>query len=203
MKEITIPPKLNGINLYLIGMMGCGKSTIGKLLAPQLSYRFVDTDDLITACTNTSIEHIFTQQGEQFFRQLETEVLQEVCSHLSLVIATGGGIISTDRNWSYLHHGIVVWLDVPLEQLWQRLSQSNAPRPLLQNSHPIETLQNLLDARRDRYALADIHVQAGGDPELVCEKIIAQLDHRLKPAPQYPAENTCPQTEPDRWLHRP
>ncbi len=186
--------ELRGVNLFLVGMMGAGKSTIGKLLAPQLGYRFVDTDDLITAVANQSIEQIFAQQGEQGFRELETKVLGEVSSHSRLVVATGGGIVLLDRNWSYLHHGIVIWLDVPLEELWQRLSQSNQPRPLLQNPQPKETLQKLMTQRRERYALADLHIAVKGEPKAVTQQVIAALQDCLKPASQCPGGSTSPQT---------
>lgn len=82
---------LRGVNLFLVGMMGAGKSTVGKLLAPQLQYRFVDMDNLIEACAQRSIADIFRTEGEAYFRELESQVLQEVCAHSRLVVATGGG----------------------------------------------------------------------------------------------------------------
>ncbi|MCA1903572.1 MAG: shikimate kinase [Cyanobacteria bacterium M5B4] len=194
--------RLAGVNLFLVGMMGAGKSTIGKLLAPHLGYRFVDTDALIESYARTTIGEIFAQQGEAYFRELETKVLAEVSCHSRLVVATGGGIVMSDRNWSYLHHGIVVWLDVPLEELWQRLSHSSHVRPLLQNPQPLATLKNLMEQRRDRYAQADIHIPVRGEAPAVIEQIMAALADRLKPASQYPADNTSPQTESDRSRHR-
>jgi shikimate kinase len=162
-------------------MMGAGKSTIGKLLATQLGYRFVDTDDLIVAYAKESIPAIFAKYGEAYFRELETKVLAEVSSHTRLVVATGGGIVMRDQNWSYLHHGIVIWLDVPLEELWQRLSHSSQPR----------------------YAQADITLSVVGEPKVVTQQILAALTDRLKPATQYPGGNTSPQTESPRSPHTP
>ena len=170
--------------------MGAGKSTIGKLLAPKLGYRFIDTDDLIAAYARESVGEIFARHGEDYFRELETKVLAEVCCHSRLVVATGGGIVMRDRNWSYLHHGIVVWLDVPLEELWRRLSHSSHPRPLLQNPRPFETLQELLAQRHDRYALADIRIAVVGEPKAVALQVIAALNERLKPANQYRGGST-------------
>jgi shikimate kinase len=195
--------KLGGVNIFLVGMMGAGKSTIGKLLAPKLGYRFVDTDDLITAWAGESIPNIFAKYGEAHFRSLETKVLAEVSCHSRLVAATGGGIVMSNQNWSYLHHGVVVWLDVPLEELWQRLSHSNQPRPLLQNPQPLKTLENLLAQRHDRYAQADIRIAVKGETNVVVEQVMSALTDRLKPASQYPADNTSPQTESDRLPHIP
>ncbi|NER06556.1 MAG: shikimate kinase, partial [Okeania sp. SIO3C4] len=108
---------LQGVNLYLVGMMGAGKTTVGELLAKDLGYRFLDMDSLISQVAGKSINEIFADRGEAGFRQLETNVLAEVSSYKNLTIATGGGIVINPFNWSYLQHGIVVWLDVPIEVL--------------------------------------------------------------------------------------
>ncbi|MCS6958526.1 MAG: shikimate kinase [Pseudanabaenaceae cyanobacterium SKYGB_i_bin29] len=184
---------LRGVNLFLVGMMGSGKSTVGKLLAPQLRYRFVDTDSLIEAYAQKSISAIFQSQGEAYFRELESQVLQEVCAHSRLVVATGGGIVMSDRNWSYLHHGVVVWLDVPVEELWQRLSHSAVPRPLLHTPDPQATLQTIWQQRRHRYAQADVHVTATGDPKTVAQAVIRAVIDRITPANQYRGDNTSRQ----------
>lgn len=126
---------LKGVNLYLVGMMGCGKSTTGRALAQQLGYGFVDTDDLITQLTGQAITDIFAESGEAHFRQVESKVLSEVAAHTKLVVATGGGIVLDKKNWSFLQHGLVIWLDVEPDQLWQRL-QTDQSRPLLQNQIP-------------------------------------------------------------------
>lgn len=195
--------ELRGVSIFLVGMMGAGKSTIGKLLAPELGYRFADTDDLITAWAGESIPNIFAKHGEAYFRELETRVLAEVSCHPRLVVATGGGIVMNNQNWSYLHHGVVVWLDVPLEELWQRLSHSNQPRPLLQNPQPLETLKNLMAERHQHYAQADIQIRVASDSQSVVQQVITALTDRLKPASQYPADNTPHQIESDRLPHIP
>ncbi len=153
---------LGGVTVFLVGMMGCGKSTTGKRLASRLGYRFCDTDQLIVRVAGRGIGELFAQEGEAGFRQLETQVLAEVASRTRLVVATGGGVVTQPLNWSYLHHGVVVWLDAPLEVLVARLSQRH-DRPLLaQDSHDPEQLrqrlQELLHHRRPHYAQADVRV---------------------------------------------
>ena len=93
---------LQGLNIYLIGMMGAGKSTIGKLLSERLEYRFLDTDTTIEQLTHQSITEIFQTAGEIEFRQLETQVLTEVSAYTRVVVATGGGIAIKLENWNYL-----------------------------------------------------------------------------------------------------
>ncbi|NCJ06801.1 shikimate kinase [Synechococcales cyanobacterium C] len=153
-------------------MMGAGKSTTGQRLAQQLGYRFFDTDTLITQLTGQSINHIFAELGEAAFRQLETQVLAELSTYKQLVIATGGGIVLTAKNWSYLHHGLVLWLDVPVDQLWQRL-RSDHSRPLLQAENPQQTLATLLAHRRPLYAQADLQITV--PPGSNTEQVMAQI----------------------------
>ncbi len=150
---------LKGVNLYLIGMMGAGKTTIGRLLAQHLSYRFFDTDAVIEQAATQTITQIFAESGEAAFRQLETQVLAQLSPYTQLVIATGGGIVLKRENWSYLRHGVVVWLDVPIEQLHQRLQQDTS-RPILQdqNANLKEKLQALSDQRQSLYAQADLQI---------------------------------------------
>ncbi|MEN9214041.1 MAG: shikimate kinase [Gloeomargarita sp. DG02_4_bins_56] len=153
---------LGGVTVFLVGMMGCGKSTTGKGLAQRLGYSFCDTDRLIVQVTERSIPELFAEEGEAGFRRLESQVLAEVASHTRLVVATGGGVVTQALNWSYLHHGLVVWLDVPLALLVERLGQGQ-DRPLLaaashdpQRLH--QQLQRLLDERQEQYAQADVRV---------------------------------------------
>lgn len=163
-------------------MMGSGKTTVGKLLAQQLGYRFFDTDAVIEQVAKQSISEIFATEGEAAFRQLETQVLAELSSYTRLTIATGGGIILKPENWSYLHHGIVVWLDVPIAQLLDRL-QTDQTRPLLQTADPAAKLQELMAQRRSFYAQADVHVVCiqTESPEQVAARTIAQIKQVLKP----------------------
>ncbi|MDT9341044.1 shikimate kinase [Trichodesmium erythraeum 21-75] len=155
--DISNRKLLQGVNLYLVGMMGAGKTTVGHLLAQHLGYSFLDTDNLITQAAGKSINEIFATEGEAAFRELETNILSEISSYKNLTIATGGGIVISRFNWSYLRHGIVVWLDVPVEVLYSRL-QGDQTRPLIQNSNPFARLQAILEERRPFYNCADVHV---------------------------------------------
>jgi shikimate kinase len=153
---------LKGVNLYLIGMMGTGKTTIGRLLAEQLNYQFFDTDALIEQATGQSISQIFAESGEETFRQLETNVLAELSPYTRLAIATGGGIVLKPENWGYLRHGVVVWLDIPLAQLYQRL-QNDDSRPLLKHSDLEARLNTLTTQRQHLYAQADVKITVQAD----------------------------------------
>lgn len=182
--------QLKGTNLYLIGMMGSGKTTIGRLLAAHLGYQFFDTDAVIEQTTGRTITEIFAESGEPAFRELETQVLAELSPYKKLAIATGGGIILQRKNWSYLHHGIILWLDVPIDQLFKRIKNSTT-RPLIQHPNPKQKLQDLLDQRQSLYALADIHVTVNGNepPEQVAnralEKIYSAVQTKLAEQPNF------------------
>lgn len=173
---------LKGVNLYLIGMMGSGKTTVGKILAQELGYRFVDTDALIEKIARKSINEIFAQEGEEIFRELESQVLAEISAYKNLSIATGGGIVLRRFNWSYLQHGIVVWLDVPVEQLSERLCNDTS-RPLLANTNLKAKLQTLLEQRKPLYAQADVRVTVTADetPQQVAARAIKEINKILKP----------------------
>ena len=173
---------LQGVNLYLIGMMGAGKTTVGQLLANHLGYRFLDTDDVITQSAGRSINQLFAEEGEAAFRQLESDVLAQVCAYTRLTIATGGGIVLRQENWSYLHHGLVVWLDVPVELLYTRLAEDTT-RPLLQDSDPQGKLRSLLEQRTPLYSQADlkITVRAEETPEEIAHRVMEAIPNVLKP----------------------
>lgn len=172
---------LKGVNLYLIGMMGSGKSTVGRLLAPRLGYKFVDTDEIIEQLTGKSIKDLFAEQGEVAFRQLETKVLAEVCSYTHLAIATGGGIVVRQENWSYLHHGLIVWLDVPVEQLYAHVVDDTT-RPLLQGADLMGKLLKLLEQRQSLYAQADLRITPTEQetPEEVVDRMLEAIPTVLK-----------------------
>lgn len=176
MNQQEVTNLLRGISIFLIGMMGTGKTTVGQILARQLNYRFCDTDELIERVTNQTIQEIFATAGEEKFRVIESQVLGELAAYTKSVIATGGGIIQRQINWSYLHHGVIIWLDAPIEVLQQRLAEDTS-RPLRQQ------LESLLDKRRPLYAQADLHIQLQTEqnPEQVVSEIIEQIPTVLKP----------------------
>lgn len=167
---------LNGVSVFLIGMMGVGKTTIGQLLAQRLNYEFLDTDMFIEQATGQSVSTIFAESGESIFRQLETATLSQVSSRLRKVVATGGGIVVTPDNWSYLKHGVIVWLDLPVEQIQKRLSDDTT-RPLLQQQDLGSRLNQLLSERRSRYAQADIHIliQPDETPDQITERVLRAI----------------------------
>ncbi len=174
---------LNGTNIFLIGMMGAGKSTIGKLLAQKLGYNFIDTDTLIETCAGKSIPEIFANDGEETFRDLEQQVLSQVSAYTRLVVATGGGIVMRSLNWSHLHDGIVVWIDVPVEVLHDRLKTASEQRPLLETADPLQTLNDIYTKRRDRYAQADISIMVSADEasQEVCDRLLTMIAQRITP----------------------
>lgn len=175
--------QLKGLNVYLIGLMGVGKTAVGQVLAPQLGHQFLDTDALIEQLTGQSISALFTELGEHGFRDLETQVLAELSPYTRLAIATGGGIVTRQMNWSYLRQGLIVWLDVPVTELCTRL-QSDTTRPLLQEGDLGERLQTLLEQRRSLYAQADLHISAGAgaSPDQIASQILDRIPTVLKPA---------------------
>lgn len=182
-KDQSLPLKqqLQGINIYLIGMMGCGKSSVGPELAKLLGYRFIDADSVIAAAAGCSISEIFDSQGEAGFRLLETQVLHQISQWHSLVVATGGGVVTTSANWGALRQGLVVWLEVDAAQLLARLQAQPGDRPMLQKPNPETELLKLLQARVAQYSQADLSIAAGcANPAQVAAKIVAALPAVLK-----------------------
>ncbi|MBW4699649.1 MAG: shikimate kinase [Aphanocapsa lilacina HA4352-LM1] len=170
---------LKGVSLYLVGMMGSGKSTVGRLLAEKLGYGFVDLDALIEQVSGKRVGEIFERAGEAVFRDLESRVLAEVSAYTRLVVATGGGAVLTQRNWGYLHHGVVVWLDADIETLLGRLEHEPGTRPLLGGGDRRRRLVELLGERTRLYAQADVRVSAAGLPPEVAEETLRCLAARL------------------------
>ena len=182
-KDQSLPLKqqLQGINIYLIGMMGCGKSSVGPELAKLLGYRFIDVDSVIAAAAGCSISEIFDSQGEAGFRLLETQVLHQISQWHSLVVATGGGVVTTSANWGSLRQGLVVWMQVDAAQLLARLQAQPGDRPMLQKPNPETELLKLLQARVAQYSQADLSIAAGcANPAQVAAEIVAALPAVLK-----------------------
>jgi len=173
---------LQGLNIYLIGMMGCGKSTIGPLLATQLGYNFLDTDTTIEKLVSQSIAELFQTVGEPEFRKIETQVLAEVSAYVRLIVATGGGIAIEPENWNHLHQGLVIWLDPSVDLLVERL-QGDTTRPLLATDEDLQTkLARIRSERRHRYAEADLHISIDRHlaPEEIVDRILTAIPTILK-----------------------
>ena len=177
----TLKQRLTGRSLYLVGMMGSGKTSTGRPLAERLGYGFVDADAVIEQAAGCSIPDIFDRDGEAGFRSLESQVLSAISQRHSLVVATGGGVVTQPENWGLLHSGIVIWLDVVPDQLLQRLNADSTVRPLLQTADPEAALNALLNERRPLYAEADLTVVINDEtPEAVADGILQLVPSLLK-----------------------
>ena len=181
----SLRQRLGGRSLYLIGMMGSGKSSTGRPLAERLGYGFVDADAVIEQVTGSNISEIFERDGEDHFRDLETQVLRSISERHSLVVATGGGIVTRSENWGMMHQGIVIWLDVERDQLLLRLQKDSTQRPLLQMNDPGEAVDEILRQRRPLYNEADLTVVIGTETaDVVADGIIQLLPELIKDPPK-------------------
>ncbi len=145
-------------NLVLVGLMGAGKSSIGRLLAQQLGIPFVDTDVEIERVSRMTIAELFAAYGEQEFRALETRVIKRLLRGGPRVVSTGGGAFINDSTRLHVKRGsLSVWLKADLDVLWDRVNKRDT-RPLLKTENPKQTLENLMNARYPIYAEADLTV---------------------------------------------
>lgn len=172
------PPASLPSRIFLVGFMGCGKTTVGQLLAEQLGRRFIDLDEWIAQRTGQSIPHIFQEHGEGFFRTLESELLREVVQMDNVVVALGGGAFVSEPNRRLVKdHGVSIWLDCPIEIIFQRLADTT-DRPL--NQSP-EQMRHLLETRIPSYALADVRIEVSQlPPAVMVQQIIDELDPRRR-----------------------
>lgn len=136
--------------------MGTGKSSVGRLVAQQLHFDFLDTDAVIEARAGKAISRIFEEEGEQAFRQLENKVVHELALRKRAVIATGGGLVVNPENLASLkEHALVVCLWASPETIWSRVKNQDH-RPLLQDPEPLEKIRSLLNERAPSYKQADV-----------------------------------------------
>ena len=185
----TLKQRLGGRSLYLVGMMGSGKTSTGRPLAERLGYGFVDADAVIEQAAGCSIPEIFEREGETGFRAIEHQVLSAISQRHSLVVATGGGVVTQRENWGLLHSGIVIWLDVVQEQLLQRLQADSTVRPLLQTEDPAAALGQLLAERQPLYSEADLTVVINDEtPDIIADGILQLLPSLLKDPTQRPSD---------------
>ena len=178
---LSLKGRLGGRSIYLIGMMGSGKTSTGRPLAKRLGYGFVDADAVIEQVANCTIPEIFELDGEEGFRLIESQVLNAISQRHSLVVATGGGVVTKPENWGQLHSGSVVWLDVDRLQLIERLRGDATQRPLLQQPDPEAALDTLLLHRRPLYDEADLTVVIQDEtPDDVADGILQLLPTLIK-----------------------
>lgn len=167
-------------NIILIGFMGSGKSTVAKTLRKVTGREVIDTDYAIIEKAGMKIPEIFEQYGEEHFRRLETELLYELESRENLIISCGGGIVLRDENIEAMHKiGTVVLLSATAETTYYRVRR-NTNRPLLKGKMNIKAIQEMLDARQERYEKAAqiiVHVDFKGLKK-VCEEILEKVEAR-------------------------
>ena len=169
--------------IALVGLMGAGKSSIGRRLAQTLGLPFTDADAEIEAAAGASIEEIFARDGEAVFRNGERRVIARLLDGPAQILATGGGAFMDQTTRGLIRaRAISVWLRADIDTLLVRVGRRNN-RPLLKAGDPRAVLTRLIDERHPVYAEADITVDTvDGPPEATLAKVIGALDHFLAPA---------------------
>lgn len=165
------------MNISLIGMMGCGKSTIGKILNELLeNYTFIDTDEEIISKEKCSINEIFETKGETYFRKVETDVLKKILQNKNQIISTGGGIIKDENNLKILkENSLVIYLSADTNTLYERV-KNNTERPLLKTNNLKEKITTLLKEREIQYRKAHIIINTEEkSTNKIAEEIIEEL----------------------------
>lgn len=145
-------------NLVLVGLMGAGKSSVGRIVATQLGIPFIDTDAEIERVSRMTISELFAAYGEQEFRALESRVIKRILRSGPRVVSTGGGAFINERTRKFIKKGgLSLWLKADLDVLWERVSKRDT-RPLLKTENPKKTLEDLMNARYPLYAEAEMTV---------------------------------------------
>ena len=166
--------------VVLVGMMGSGKTAVGRELAQKLAVPFLDSDHEIETAAAMSIAEIFERDGEPFFRARETEVITRLLESQACILSTGGGAFLQARNREVISDtGVSVWLNADLPLLWSRVKHKNT-RPLLRTADPFQTLSDLYHARIPFYRKADLSVQARPEYAIgdMADAVIAALATR-------------------------
>lgn len=169
-------------NIYLIGFMGCGKSTVSRYLCKQYGFKCLEMDEEIERQEGRSIKEIFTVSGESYFREVETGLLKKFCSSERLVVSCGGGTALKDENVSEMkRNGIVILLDACPETVYNRVKH-NHNRPLLEGNMNVDYICRLMEQRRPKYeAAADFTVITDGkSTQQICREILDTIEEREK-----------------------
>ena len=166
--------------IVLVGMMGCGKTYIGQEISKALQYSFIDTDSFIEQEQDMSCSDIFMTRGEQFFRQLEVKALRQVIQNDACVIATGGGLITTEENRRIIKDkACSIWVKSPIDVIVKRL-KGDTSRPLLNGeTDPALVLSQLQEQRAPFYEQADIVLENNGETGLVVKKALQAIQSAL------------------------
>ena len=169
-------PDLPAKPVVLVGLMGVGKSTIGRRLAKAMGRSFIDVDEEIEQAADRSVGEIFAEHGEPYFRDGERRVIARLMEEGYGVIATGGGAFTdADTRDLVLRDGIAIWLDCDIDTLVERTARKDT-RPLLKTGDPRAILRNLKEQRSDAYAQAHIHIVTDDGPhEAAVQRILAEL----------------------------
>ncbi|HZH53806.1 MAG TPA: shikimate kinase [Microvirga sp.] len=171
-----ISRQLGARSIVLVGLMGAGKSTVGRRLAQKLGLPFRDADNEIEAAAGMSIPDIFAIHGEEHFRDGERRVIARLLQEGPMVLATGGGAFMHEETRARIaEHGISVWLRADLDVLMRRV-RKRATRPLLQNPDPEGTMRQLMEKRHPIYALADLTVESHEAPH---DRVVVEIIHAL------------------------
>ena len=163
-------------NIFLVGFMGAGKTTVGRILAQRLGWRYCDADKVIETVAGKPVTEIFSEHGEEYFRGLESETLRDLSRKERQVVATGGGAVMREENMRAMKGGgVTVYLKAPVSVIWERVRHSKT-RPLLNVENPLEAATELLAKRTPFYESADLTVDTESlTPEEAAEEIIKTL----------------------------
>lgn len=177
----ALAERLGGRPLVLVGMMGAGKTTVGRRLATRLGRRFLDSDEEIEKAAQMTIPEIFAQRGEPEFRAGEMRVISRLLKESALVLATGGGaFVNPETRALVKSDAVSVWLKADLDVLFERVSR-RSNRPLLKTADPKGTLEKLIEERYPIYAEADLTVLSRDVPQdSVAADVISALLHHLR-----------------------
>lgn len=173
---VTAPFRLHK-TVVMVGMMGAGKTAVGRALAARLQVPFLDSDAEIETAANMTIPEIFERDGEPFFRDKESQVINRLLDEERGILSTGGGAFLADRNRHMISaKGVSVWLNADLEVLWNRVRHKET-RPLLRTGDPRATLGQIYNARVPIYQQADLSVRSTGEAsiEQMVDRVIAVL----------------------------
>ncbi len=182
----AILARLGSRSIVLVGMMGVGKSSIGRRLGVRLGVPFVDADAEIEAAAGMSIADIFARHGEAYFRSGEARVIARLLEGGPQVLATGGGaIMNADTRTAIKAKGVSIWLNAEFDVLMRRINKRKSDRPMLQTADPAATLRQLLDERGPVYAQSDLTVQSREVPhDAIVSEIMKALSDFLDAPPQ-------------------
>jgi shikimate kinase len=164
------------MKIVLIGFMGTGKSTLGRIIAERLGYRFLDTDEFIESREERPISVIFATNGESYFRKLEEEAAGIIAGEDQMVVATGGGFVLNPDNLTRIRPGsVIISLTAEPQAIYERI-RYNTDRPLLAVPDPVQRINELLQARSGCYSQADLSYDtSAGSPNVLAETILTEL----------------------------